>query len=186
VISDRSLQEVSMDARVKALGHPVHPMLVMFPGALFVTGTIFDTLQVTRDNDTAGEVGFWTQTAGLAGGSLAAATGFADWTKIPRGTRARRIGRIHGWCNATAVALFGAAWATRSRRPSHAGTAATWAMQLAGVTILGVSAWLGGELVDRMGVGVSADAHPDAPSSLSLRRSTPTDELATEHTVPTR
>jgi hypothetical protein len=30
--------------------------------------------------------------------------------------------------------------------------------------------WLGGELVDRLGVGVDEGAHVDAPSSLSSRR----------------
>jgi hypothetical protein len=29
-----------------------------------------------------------------------------------------------------------------------------------------VSGWLGGELVERMGIGVHEGAHPDAPSSL--------------------
>jgi len=30
----------------------------------------------------------------------------------------------------------------------------------------GVTGWLGGELVDRLGIGVDAGANPDAPSSL--------------------
>jgi hypothetical protein len=32
-----------------------------------------------------------------------------------------------------------------------------------------VTGWLGGELVDRLGVGVDDGAHLDAPSSLSKR-----------------
>jgi hypothetical protein len=34
----------------------------------------------------------------------------------------------------------------------------------------GVAAWSGGELVDRLGIGVDEDAHADAPSSLATRR----------------
>jgi hypothetical protein len=34
-----------------------------------------------------------------------------------------------------------------------------------------VGGWLGGELVDRLGVGVDADANLNAPNSLSARRS---------------
>jgi uncharacterized membrane protein len=34
------------------------------------------------------------------------------------------------------------------------------------------TAWLGGELVTRLGIGVSNDAHADAPSSLSDRVAT--------------
>ncbi|MEU5725103.1 DUF2231 domain-containing protein [Micromonospora sp. NPDC047738] len=33
-----------MESRLKVLGHPVHPMLVMFPVALLVTALIFDVL----------------------------------------------------------------------------------------------------------------------------------------------
>jgi hypothetical protein len=32
-----------------------------------------------------------------------------------------------------------------------------------------VTGWLGGELVDRLGIGVDDGANPDAPSSLSGR-----------------
>jgi hypothetical protein len=32
-----------------------------------------------------------------------------------------------------------------------------------------ISGWLGGELVERMGMGVYDDANPDAPSSLTGR-----------------
>jgi hypothetical protein len=39
-----------------------------------------------------------------------------------------------------------------------------WSFAGAGLAL--VTAWLGGELVDRMGVGVEDDAHLDAPSSL--------------------
>jgi uncharacterized membrane protein len=39
-----------------------------------------------------------------------------------------------------------------------------------GALLLGsVAGWLGGELVDRLGVGVDDGAHLDAPSSLSGR-----------------
>jgi uncharacterized membrane protein len=37
----------------------------------------------------------------------------------------------------------------------------------AGLALL--TGWLGGELVDRLGVGVDDGAHPNAPSSLSHR-----------------
>ncbi|MGZ8467318.1 MAG: DUF2231 domain-containing protein, partial [Candidatus Binatia bacterium] len=33
-----------------------------------------------------------------------------------------------------------------------------------------VTGWLGGELVDRLGIGVDEGANPNAPNSLSQRR----------------
>jgi hypothetical protein len=41
-----------------------------------------------------------------------------------------------------------------------------------GVALALVGGWLGGELVDRLGIGVDEGAHPDAPSSLSDRPAT--------------
>jgi hypothetical protein len=35
------------------------------------------------------------------------------------------------------------------------------------VVVASVGAWLGGELVDRLAIGIDEGAHPDAPSSLS-------------------
>ena len=40
-------------------------------------------------------------------------------------------------------------------------------VQVLAVLIGGVAAWFGSELVDRLGIGVDQDAHPDAPSSLA-------------------
>ena len=42
-------------------------------------------------------------------------------------------------------------------------------LSLGGLSVGGVTAWLGGELVDRLGVGVDPGAHLDAPNSLSQR-----------------
>jgi hypothetical protein len=44
-----------------------------------------------------------------------------------------------------------------------------------------VAGWLGGELVDRLGVGVDDGAHLDAPSSLSGRPAREIAEGPTQH-----
>jgi uncharacterized membrane protein len=154
-----------MQARIRALGHPVHPMLVMFPLALFITGTVFDLARFIGGNDTFGEVGFWTIAAGLAGAVLAALTGLADFTRIPARTRAKRVGRVHGGLNALMTVLFLVAWLIRLGNDYYAG-GVSFGLQVAGVAVGGVAAWLGGELVDRLGIGVADDANANAPSSL--------------------
>jgi uncharacterized membrane protein len=155
-----------MQSRVQALGHPVHPMLVMFPVALFVTGTIFDVIAAFTDNGTYSQVGFWTITVGLIGAVLAAITGLADWTRIPGGTRARAVGVRHGLLNAVVVVLFLISWALRIGAEEHRASVALVIVEIIAVGIASGAAWLGGELVDRLGIGVHDDAHPDAPSSL--------------------
>jgi hypothetical protein len=39
-------------------------------------------------------------------------------------------------------------------------------LEVIAIIIGGVAAWMGGELVDRLGIGVDEDANPDASSSL--------------------
>ena len=59
-----------MESRLKVLGHPVHPMLVMFPVALFVTAVIFDVVDTVGGPGFLAEVAYWNITVGLIGGLL--------------------------------------------------------------------------------------------------------------------
>ncbi|MFC0005034.1 DUF2231 domain-containing protein [Micromonospora siamensis] len=155
-----------MESRLKVLGHPVHPMLVMFPVALLVTGTIFDIIDIAGGPDFLAEVAYWNITVGLIGGLLAAVAGAFDLLAIPAGTRAKRVGVTHAGANLAVILLFAAVWAVRLNADSRAAGGALVAIEVVGLALLGVSSWLGGELVDRLGVGVDRDAHLDAPSSL--------------------
>ncbi|MEU5786150.1 DUF2231 domain-containing protein [Micromonospora purpureochromogenes] len=155
-----------MESRLKVLGHPVHPMLVMFPVALLVVGTLFDIVDTVGGPDFLGEVAYWNITVGLVGGLLAAAAGTFDLLAIPAGTRAKRVALTHAAANVAVILLFAAVWVVRLNADSRAAGGALIAIEVVGVAILGVSAWLGGELVDRLGVGVDREAGLDAPSSL--------------------
>ncbi|MFG1838781.1 DUF2231 domain-containing protein [Micromonospora sp. NPDC049175] len=164
-----------MESRLKVLGHPVHPMLVMFPVALLATAVLFDVVDTVGGPDLLGEVAYWNITVGLIGGLLAAAAGAFDLLAIPTGTRAKRVGLLHAAANVAVILLFAAVWAVRLNADSRAAGGALVAIEVVAVGILGISAWLGGELVDRLGVGVDADAGLDAPSS--LRPSTATQRI---------
>lgn len=155
-----------MQTRAKALGHPIHPMLIVFPLGLFVTATIFDLIQLVSGNDVFGQVGFWNVSAGIIGALVAGATGLIDYTAIPQGTRAKRIGLLHGAANGVVLLLFVIAWFLRSDNPEHNVSGGIFVLEVLAVAVSGVAGWLGGELVDRLGIGVHEDAHPDAPSSL--------------------
>jgi uncharacterized membrane protein len=142
-------------------------MLIVFPLGLFVTGTIFDLIRIISDNPTFGQVGYWNIAAGLIGAVLAAITGLLDWTAIPAGTRAKRIGLLHGGGNTAVLLLFLISWLVRMDNTDHVAGAGPFVAQIVALAIGGVAAWLGGELVDRLGVGVDEDAHVDASSSLA-------------------
>jgi hypothetical protein len=89
-----------------------------------------------------------------------------DWAAIPRGTRAKRIGLVHGLGNVAVLALFALSWVIRRGAPEPPPTEAV-VSGILGLGIALVTGWLGGELVERLGVGVSEGAHLNAPSSLS-------------------
>jgi hypothetical protein len=107
--------------------------------------------------------------AGIIGGLLAAVFGLVDWLAIPSGTRAKRIGLLHGVGNVIVVLMFAASWWLRMASPRTPGALAL-TLSFAGLALALVTGWLGGELVDRLGVGVDEGAHINAPSSLSSRR----------------
>ena len=155
-----------MESRLKVLGHPVHPMLVMFPVALLATAVLFDVVDTVGGPDLLGEVAYWNITVGLIGGLLAAVAGSFDLLAIPTGTRAKRVGLLHAGANLAVILLFAAIWAVRLNADSRAAGGALLVVEIVALAILGISAWLGGELVDRLGVGVDRDAGLDAPSSL--------------------
>lgn len=141
-------------------------MLIVFPLGLFVTATIFDLIRLISGNGTFGQVGYWDIVAGLIGAVLAAATGLADWTAIPAGTRAKRIGLLHGSANAVVVVLFLISWLVRMNNVDHVAGAGPFILQVIAIAVGGVAGWMGGELVDRLGIGVDDGANPDASSSL--------------------
>ena len=105
----------------------------------------------------------------MIGGLLAAVFGLADWLSVTRGTRARRVGMWHGLGNVVVVALFAVSWFLRRGDPSSP-TVAAFVLVIVGGALGLVTSWLGGELVERLGVGIHAGANPNAPSSLASER----------------
>ncbi|GIG90876.1 DUF2231 domain-containing protein [Plantactinospora endophytica] len=158
-----------MESRIKVLGHPVHPMLVMFPIALFVAATIFDIIDVAGGPAFLGELAYWNILVGLIGGVLAVLAGAVDLLAVPSGTRAKRVGVAHGATNIAVLLLFAAVWAVRLAADTRAAGGALVAIEVVAVAGASLGAWLGGEMVDRLGVGVDPEADLNAPSSLRPR-----------------
>jgi uncharacterized membrane protein len=160
-----------MRAKARLFGHPIHQMLIVFPLGLLGTSLIFDLVYLFTDNPQFAQVSYWLIVAGILSGLVAAPFGTIDWLSIPAGTRAKRIGLLHGGGNLVVVALFALSWWLRRSDAGGPGDPDGLAIGLAaaGVLLSLVTGWLGGELVDRLGVGVDEGAHLNAPSSLSGR-----------------
>jgi uncharacterized membrane protein len=146
-------------------------MLIVFPLGLLATAVIFDVIALVTGNTRWAEIAYWLIAAGIIGGLAAAPFGFIDWLGVPGGTRARRIGLLHGGGNLVVVLLFAGSWLLRRDNPMVPETLAL-VLSFVGVGLALVTGWLGGELVDRLGVGVDEGAHVNAPSSLSGRPAT--------------
>lgn len=158
-----------MESRTKLLGHPVHPMLIIFPLGLLATAVAFDIVGLIQSDPNWFRISFWMIAAGIIGGLCAAVFGLIDWLAIRPGTRANRIGLLHGGLNVVVVLLFIASWWLRQTNGQLPDSGAL-ALSFVAVLLALVGGWLGGELVDRLGVGVDEGAQLDAPSSLSRRR----------------
>jgi uncharacterized membrane protein len=158
-----------MESRAKLFGHPIHQMLVVFPFGLLATAVGFDLVALFTGQGYWAELAYWLIAVGVVTGLLAAPFGFIDWLGIPSGTRAKRIGAIHGIGNVIVVLLFAGSWLMRRDLPTAPDQLARALSLVAGGMAL-VTGWLGGELVDRLSVGVDDGAHVDAPSSLRTPR----------------
>jgi uncharacterized membrane protein len=160
-----------MESRVKILGHAVHPMLIPFPLGLLATAVVFDVIYAFGGPAEFAIFSFWAIAAGIVTGLVAAVFGLWDWIYVPGGTRAKVIGAWHGGGNVVVVGLFAVAWLLRLgvEQPQYAPGGLALALELLGAGLAVVTGWLGGELVERLGVGVDEGANLDSPSSLSGR-----------------
>ena len=133
------------------MGHGIHPMMIVFPLGLFATAVIFDILYLITDR-----TGFQISAGYIIGAGVI-------------GTRAKRVGAIHGIGNVVVVLLFVVSWLARASAENWEPNALALICSFAGIILSGMTAWLGGELVERLGISVSDGAGVNAPSSLSHR-----------------
>lgn len=167
-----------MESRVKLFGHPVHPMLIVFPVGLLATAVIFDILHLATRNPVLAAVSFYMIAAGAVGGLLAAIFGLIDWLALPDNSRAKNIGLWHGIGNVVIVALFAVSWLLRGNNPNFVPDTLALLLSFAGIALALITAWIGGELVYRLGVGVDPGANVNAPNSLMESSTAPTKRTA--------
>ncbi len=163
-----------MESRAKFMGHSLHQMLIVFPLGLLGTAAIFDAISLATGSGRWSDVAFYLIAAGLVGALAASPPGLVDWLAIPSGTRAKAVGLWHAVGNLIVVGLFAVSWYLRRDDPTTPTTTAL-ALSFSGVALSGVTAWLGGELVARLGVGVDPGAHLNSPNSLSSRPASDSD-----------
>lgn len=154
-----------MESKAKLFGHPIHQMLVVFPLGVLAMSLVFDLIGRIAGWPKMHEAAFYMIAAGVISGLLAAVFGLIDFLAIPSGTRAKKIGLLHGGGNVVVVVIFAVSWFLRRDDPAGPELLAI-ILSAAAAALATITGWLGGELVDRLGVGIDDGAHLDAPSSL--------------------
>ena len=130
-------------------GHPLHTILVPLAIGLWVFALVADVAAALTGNHDWRVVAFYCIGGGVVGALLAAVPGFIDLFSM-KDPAVRKVGFLHMGLNLAAVVVFALNFVLRMGQ-GHAGPLL---LTLLGIALIGVSGWLGGEMVYRHGVGV--------------------------------
>lgn len=159
-----------MRSRLRLAKHPVHPMVVMFPMALLPLLLALDGLQAYLGDEGFWRVGFWVALLGGLATLAGIATGIPDLAGIPDGTRAHRKAAFHFVVGLTILATYAAAaWARMGSPADRFGLAV--GLDVAGLLLVTVQGWLGGELVYKHHMGVSGADEGGDPTPIMRKAS---------------
>lgn len=146
-----------MSSKASIAGHPIHPMLIPFPLALWVTSFVVDVLYYFLRHATLLVIAKFMIAAGCLGAVAAAIPGIIDWLSIKNGD-VKKVANWHARLNITALVVFAISLFLRMGRYSEfVGRKLTipFLLSLVGVILIAISGWLGGELVFRYGMGTT-------------------------------
>ena len=147
-------------------GHPIHPMIIPFPIALWVFSLVADVIYLWRGNPVWKDwIAFYALLAGIIGAAVAAVPGLIDWLSLTD-KAVVKIANWHARLNVIALLVFAGSFYLRTTSgASLVGGSYTipLALSVLGVVLIIISGWLGGEMVFRHGVAVSSGsgATPD-------------------------
>ena len=146
-----------MASKASIAGHPVHPMIIPFPLALWTTSFVTDLLFYFTRSSVLPLISKFLLAAGCIGAVVAAVPGIIDWLSIKHpGTK--RIADWHARLNIIALLIFAASLYLRMKAGgAHLvdyGLKIPFLLSLLGVILIAISGWLGGSLSFEHGVGV--------------------------------
>jgi uncharacterized membrane protein len=144
-----------MRSRAGFRNHPLHPMLVVFPIALWIFSFVCDiAYHAGSYNALWKEMAFYSMLGGIVGALAAAIPGIVDYLAI-RDAQVKRVATMHMILNLIVVVLFIFNLGMRFNAPADPdqqlfGTI----LSLVGILLMAISGWLGGSLVYVHHVGV--------------------------------
>lgn len=153
--------------------HPVHPMIIPFPIALWIFSLVADLIYLWRGNPVWRDyIAFYTLLGGIIGAVVAAVPGFIDWLSITdRGVK--RMADWHARLNVIALLIFAADFYLRTTggaRWVSGSLAVPLVLTVLGVVLITISGWLGGEMVYVHGVAVEPQRGPEKREEATGRK----------------
>ena len=147
-----------MQSRAAIAGHPLHPIFVTIPVGLWSFVPVCDIVYLLGWGDASWKTAaFYCVGGGIAGAIPAIITGLIDYP-LARQPKAAQVALFHLIFNSIVTVLFIISFCLRWREFPDAFGLALAIMTLIGAGLLGVSGWLGGELISRYGISVHRDA----------------------------
>lgn len=154
--------------------HPIHPMLIPFPIALWVFSLVADVIYLWRGHAVWRDwIAFYALLGGIIGGAAAAVPGIVDWLSL-KDPEVVKIANWHARLNVIALLIFVASLYLRTAGGSQwVGGSYTIPVLLSvlGVILITISGWLGGELVFKHGVAVEPQSDTAAQAGGKARAS---------------
>ena len=141
-----------MKSQASIKGHPLHPMLIVYPFA-FLTGSFgFAAAGAAADDRELEQVADRLVPVGIAAGLIAAVPGLIDYLySVPPQSSGNDRALKHALLNVTGLGLFAASWALRR---SGERRALPLTLKGIGTAVMSVAGYLGGTLVYRNQIGV--------------------------------
>ena len=138
--------------------HPVHPMLIPFPIALWAFSVVADVIYLWRGNPVWRDyIAFYVLMGGTLGGVMAAVPGFIDWLSL-KDPKVVKIANWHARLNVIALLTFGTSLYLRTTSGASLVSGSYTipiVLSVFGVILITISGWLGGELVFKHGIAVT-------------------------------
>jgi len=137
-----------MESRLRVAGNPVHPLLLMFPLGLFAMAIIFDVACGLGAPSMVSTLAFWNVVAGLVGGAAAVSVAGIDVAGFDlasaRPARAALNGALGVLLDLGVLVTFAVIALIRLRTADRGADSGLLALEVAGLTTAGFSAWFGG------------------------------------------
>ena len=139
-------------------GHPVHPVLVHFPIALWSVSWAWDLLGAWTGSEVWWQTGFWCLVAGTIMAVPAAIAGVMELVAFEKPHPAEDIAMRHMLLMGTAFAVYLVVLVVRGGPQIPEGWRLYTVLSLStvGLALLAVGGWYGGRMVYQYGVGRTA------------------------------